>query len=318
MINKLVCDIRQVLLSDDFRGCFDEATVDNEWFTVENIELAVDAILSQMLDMNLVEQWLSGYDLTSAGGQRVGVVMAGNIPMVGFFDLFCTLITGNRAVVKLSSKDGVLMGRLISELRKFGWQVEVCQAMPSDIDKLITMGGQEAANHYGMQFAARVPTLIRSHRYSVAVLTGDETEQQLNGLLEDMFTHWGLGCRNVNRLYLPQGYDLAKLPCFTTDFKPFADNYRYQKALCAMRMQPFCDKRGYLLVEDGADNIEPPISVVKYSYYDGSVVLDEHKVQCVVTNSQFFLKGKVAFSASQKPSLIDYPDAKDVLKFLIN
>lgn len=321
MIDRLVGDIREVLLGDDFRGCFDEATAANEWFTVDTIQFAVDAIVSQMLDLSLVRKWLSGYDLESSGGEQqvVGVVMAGNIPMVGFFDLFCTLVTGNRALVKLSSKDGVLMGRLVEELRGRGWPVQSCSAVPPQVDKLITMGGAEAAEYYATQFGRSIPTLIRSHRYSVAVLTGDETPQQLNGLLDDMFCHWGLGCRNVNRLYLAQGYDLERLPRFTTDFKPFVDNYRYQKALCTMYARPYCDKGGYLLLnDDGTDNTEPPIAVIKYSYFTESPELDESRIQCVVTNSTEPFVGKVALSESQKPSLLDYPDAKDVIKFLIN
>lgn len=309
---RVIHKLRAILHSKEFDRQIEAAVMQNEWFTRETVREAVAAICDEMLDTCKVEEWLSRYGIEQPDPpQRIGIVMAGNIPLVGFFDLFCVLIIGHRAVVKPSSKDSVLINYIAEQLG----DIEIVNSI-TIVDKLIATGGNEAAAYYAKEFAG-IPSIIRSERHSVAVISGRETESQLQLLLSDMFRYWGLGCRNVNQLYLPADYDPERLPCFTTDFRPFADNYRHQKALLTMLGQSFTDKGGYLLVPQTEQNSSPPpIAVVYYTISNKILELGD-VIQCVVADAQFEHPRRVDFGNSQKPRLSDYADAKDVIEFLI-
>lgn len=306
----IISALNEILTSAAFDKLIDKAVIENAWFTRQTIENAVAAIRCEMLDGDKVDEWLSRYTMPREP-KIVGIVMAGNIPLVGFFDLLCVLVTGHKARVKPSSKDMVMMKHIVEELAVRGFDVS-CVTQIETVDMLIATGGAEAAAHYTANFS-EIPTLIRSDRHSIAMLRGDETEEQLRLLTEDMFMYWGLGCRNVNHIYLPVGYDLSKLPCYVSHFKPFEDSYRYHKALYTMIGGEFTDKKGYLLMP--ADGQTPPIAVVHYSYYDdeNSIEIDKNRIQCIVSS-----RGCVDFGQSQHPALTDYADDKDVIRFLTN
>lgn len=302
-----------ILGSKDFDNVKEQAIRQNEWFTRHTIDSAVGAICCQMLDMDKVSRWLDSYQIHPLlKPRKVAIVMAGNIPLVGFFDLLCTLLVGHNAVVKLSSKDTALMSIIAQAFTEVEITNRITQA-----DMIIATGGQAAADYYSLNFK-EIPSIIRSNRHSVAILTGNESQRQLRALTQDMFLYWGLGCRNVNRLYLPVDYDLDKLPKLTLDFQPFNDCYRYQKARLTMLGQPFIDKSAYLLTP--ASQTPPPLSTIDYTYYNhiDEIKLPLEQIQCVVGGSDLNLPDLTPFGQSQYPQLNNYADGEDVIKFLIN
>lgn len=317
MTNKqieIIEQLRQIFESKEFDNIKEEAIRQNEWFTRHTIDSAVRAICSQMLEMNKVSNWINSYQIPQLFTPRkVAIVMAGNIPLVGFFDLLCTLLVGHRAVIKPSSKDTPLMSHIAQAFSEVEITNRITQA-----DMIIATGGQSAAEHYTQNFD-NIPSIIRSNRHSVAILTGNENEQQIRqALTEDMFLYWGLGCRNVNHLYLPLGYDLKKLPEPTFDFQPLNDCYRYQKARMTMAGQPFIDKGTYLLTP--ASQTPPPLSTINYTYYNriDEIKLPLEQIQCIVGGKDLKLPHTIPFGQSQYPQLNDYADGEDVINFLIN
>lgn len=308
---KLIATLREILKSGDFEQQFEIAAFANEWFTIEDIVRARDAIVEEFLDQARVARWLGKYQ-EGLQDQRVCIVMAGNIPMVGFFDMFCTLLTNNYAIIKPSSKDSVLIGYIAEKLAGAGFGVELCDKIPDNVQKLLTMGGEQAAQFYGTKFAQ---PLIRSHRSSIAIISQNDDPVGIN---DDMFLYWGLGCRNVSFLYLPMGYELERLPYFTTDFKPFRDNYLYQKALHTINGTSFTD-RGYLLRES-SPRVKQPLAVVGYSFYDtiDEIMVEEDRIQCVACNHppEKFPR-QTPIGTTQRPTLTDYPDGKDIIEYLL-
>lgn len=308
--------VREILESKQFRELAESALSENGWFTHRNILRAVDAIRNEMLDHTKIEQWMSRYDIPEdLIPRRVGIVMAGNIPLVGFFDLFCTLIVGHEAIVKLSSKDSVLMGHVVRELG--ARVVETLDGEP--IDLMIATGGDSAAEYYTSRFS-HIPSIVRGHRHSVAIITPLVSDRQLALLTDDMFLYHGLGCRNVSRIYLPVGYDPGLLPNYVSKLNLFDQSYRYHRALYTMQNLEFIDKGGYILLADPDGKVQPPVAVVTYTYYDRieEIELDLGTIQCIVGVKDELPWPSVEFGCSQKPSLTDYADSKDLIKFLIN
>lgn len=308
--------VRRIFESKQFRELAESAISENGWFTHHDILRAIDAIRNEMLDHTKIELWLSRYDIPeNLIPRRVGIVMAGNIPLVGFFDLFCTLIVGHEAIVKLSSKDSVLMGHVVRELRTR--VVETLDGEP--IDLMIATGGDSAAEYYTSRFS-HIPSIVRGHRHSVAIITPLVSNRQLALLTDDMFLYHGLGCRNVSRIYLPMGYDPALLPNYVSELNLFDQSYRYHRALYTMQNREFIDKGGYILLADPNGTVQPPVAVVTYTYYNRieEIELDLGTIQCIVGVKGELPWPSVEFGYSQRPSLTDYADSKDLINFLIN
>lgn len=313
---EIVDRVRRIFESKQFRELAESAISENGWFTHHDIMRAIDAIRHEMLDHTKIEQWLSMYDIPKDMIRRkVSIVMAGNIPLVGFFDLFCTLIVGHDAIVKLSSKDSVLMGHVARELG--ARVVETLDGEP--IDLMIATGGDSAAEYYTSRFS-HIPSIIRGHRHSVAIITPLVSDRQLALLTDDMFLYHGLGCRNVSRIYLPVGYNPTLLPDYKSELDLFDQSYRYHRALYTMQNREFTDKGGYILLADPNGTVQPPVAVVTYTYYNRieEIELDLGTIQCIVGVKGELPWPSVEFGYSQRPSLTDYADSKDLINFLIN
>ncbi len=304
---------------------FDNAIYHNPWFTRENTNLAFEGLLTY-LDETKLNSWLSGYDIKDNKSKTVGVVMAGNIPLVGIHDLICVLLSGHILKAKLSSQDEVLMKFLIEELIKvepeFGSRIILADRL-QDIDAVIATGSDNTARYFNYYFS-KIPHIIRKNRTSVAILNGNESEDDLRLLGKDIFSYFGLGCRNVSEILLPNGYDIKLLfPqwesfSYIGDHHKYHNNYHYQKSIMLVNQSPHYDNGFVLLIQ--SENLVSPIGTIYYDYYRNTSDVDTYlksfndKIQCVVTNEE--ISGRIKFGKAQMPNISDFADNIDTMKFL--
>lgn len=308
-------------LKEEFETVLKLAEIHNPWFTQENLKISLEE-WGNLLTMEKLQKWVKYYRYTD-NPKNVGIIMAGNIPIVGFHDLLSVLLSGHNAWVKASSKDDVLMNWIIKFLQesdeelKFSIQkVERLQ----DVDAVIATGSNNTARYFEFYFK-NIPHIIRKNRTSVAVLKGDETKEDLENLAKDIFTYFGLGCRNVTKIYLPQNYNTDLLFEAFYEWKPiinhpkYANNYDYNRAIFLMGNEKFLDNNFVILRE--SEDLHSPIGVVHYSFYEDlnatkvQLMEMEEKIQCMVGKDL-----PVKFGNTQKPSLMDYADGIDTMKFL--
>lgn len=293
-----------------------QACEENPWFTPSDIRRAVGAFIDQMLQPKALERWLKAYQVPVATPRNVLVIMAGNIPLVGFFDLLCVVASGHRCLVKPSSKDAVLMGYLIDLLHIIEPSVALERYHDQPIDAVIATGGESANRAFRSRYAT-IPALLRGSRQSVAVLTGKESPSELAALADDIWAYSGLGCRSISLLFLPRGYTLRlQMPPMNPKY---INNYRQTKALLTLNQTPHLDFGASVAVEQRA--FPSALSLLSYTYYDSveEVVawLLEHdeQLQCVVSSLPLHTR-QVPFGRGQAPTLTEYPDECDVLEFL--
>ena len=293
-----------------------QAEAENEWFC--QIGTAIEAIRVQMLDKAKFSEWLALYPTTPHAPKRVAIIMAGNIPAVGFADLLYTIASGNIPVIKYSSKDRVLMEYIVSQLQAIEPQLVIEQYDGGAVDAAIATGSDSATLHFRAMFGD-IPTLIRGSRHSVAVLTGCESGKQLEALSRDIFTYSGLGCRNVSLIFAPKGYDFTlTVPDMPAGYK---NNYRHARALLTMQGVPFTDHNGALTAE-GRAAFSRHISCINICRYSSLAEVEQwltendHRLQCVVS-AQNLHPRTVDFGMAQYPRLNDYADDVDVMKFLL-
>ncbi|MDB4060465.1 acyl-CoA reductase [Vicingaceae bacterium] len=299
---------------------------ENGWFTKDSV-MAVYQAWANALEHDKVERWLSHYDLESNKNTKVGVIMAGNLPLVGLHDALSVIISGNVLHAKVSSKDRSLMMFVLKVIQKLipnPEQVQLVERL-NDVDCLIATGSDNSARYFDYYFKDK-KRIIRKNRTSIAVLIGDESEEELNGLSHDIFRHFGLGCRNVTKLYLPQGYNLDDV--FKALFhyqeianhNKYANNYDYNKAVYLLNKIELIEN-GFLLMKED-EGIHSPVGVLFYEFYDTieevkSIIEDrKDELQCVVSNAA--LPQRVPFGAAQSPELWDYADGVDTIEFLLN
>lgn len=293
-----------------------DAIAENEWFTEGDILHAIDAIREEFLNREKLTDWAGRYP-TARQPHRVAIVMAGNIPLVGFFDMMCVLICGHKAYIKPSSKDKVLTYHIIDTLRDIHKDIPIYDYdAEGDYDMIIATGGDDAATYFRTRYAT-IPALIRGSRHSVAVMARDEQESELQGLQHDIFSYNGLGCRNVSLIFLPRGMELKiHAPKMSAMYN---GNYRHCKAMRQMMGEPFFDLNGCIAVEEMG--FSPNISQINYWYYDDieevKTWLKEHdnELQCIVSHITQHPR-EVPFGRAQYPTLMDYADGVDVMKFL--
>ncbi|MBK8610393.1 MAG: acyl-CoA reductase [Chitinophagaceae bacterium] len=300
-----------------------KASHHNGWFTVNFIDLAITNICSAFLNKQKLELWAAHYHLDeNIGGKNVGVVMAGNIPLVGFHDFLCVFISGHRQTIKLSSKDDILLPHLISKMTEWepGIMLAVSfSALLKGCDAYIATGSNNSARYFH-QYFSKYPHIIRRNRTSVAVLTGNETTEQLELLSDDVHQYFGLGCRNITQLFVPVGYDFVPLLKTFEKYKYFEDhhkfknNYDYQLSIALLNNIFYMTSGSTLLLEN--DAIFSAISQLHYSYYHNekellSVLKENDDVQCICGF------GGIPFGESQQPSLMDYADGVDTMQFLL-
>lgn len=294
----------------------DTAIEQNAWFTRPDIERAVEAIRTDMLQPSTLQRWLSSYTRT-ATPKRVAIIMAGNIPLVGFFDLLCVLCSGNEAHIKPSSKDRVLTRYIVDLLRSIEPSIPIYDYIAKErYDMVIATGGDEANRYFESHFEG-TKRLLRGSRHSVAVLSGKESAEELEALVEDITAYSGLGCRSVSMIFAPEGYDIA-LPHTTATNAKLRRNIASMRALYTMQERVFGDHGAFLTIE-GSTFATSLALVVVQRYRDIEDVrawLREHSahIQCVV--SHLDIEGCVAPGEAQHPTLWDYADGVDTMLFL--
>lgn len=299
----------------------------NGWFTRENVVFSLKQ-WSEALQPENLKLWLHEYDLSQSGGKNVGIVMAGNIPLVGFHDFLSVLVAGHKVQVKLSSNDQQLLPVIAAYLMhldsRYEERINFTREQLEDFDAVIATGSNNTARYFEYYFKD-TPSIIRKNRNSVAILTGNESQDELSKLGEDIFRYYGLGCRNVSKLYVPENYDFDRFFKAIYEWNPiinrekYANNYDYNKAVYLMSEFKLLENGFLMLKED--KNFGSPIATLFYETYKDEAqlgkLLQEHaeKIQCVVRNKPG--KGEVGFGQTQKPRLWDYADDVDTIEFLL-
>ncbi|MGG9971627.1 acyl-CoA reductase [Ferruginibacter sp. SUN002] len=300
----------------------EKAGIVNGWFTPEFIDLATNNIVTEFLTKDKLEDWANHYHLDdNISPKNVGIVMAGNIPLVGFHDLLCVFICGHKQTIKLSSKDNILLPHLIEKMIEIDPAVKdfiLTADMLKGCDAYIATGSNNSARYFD-QYFGKYPSIIRRNRTSIAILTGDESKETLEKLADDIHSFFGLGCRNVTKIFVPNEYDFVPLLQSFHRYKYFSDhnkyrnNYDYNLSMQIMNNRFYMTNEATLLVE--SDAIFSPISQLNYSFYtDKEALLNSLKnnddIQCIAGD-------KIPFGAAQKPSLTDYADGVDTVVFLL-
>lgn len=302
----------------------------NAWFTLESVQRAV-AATAKMLNEAELSAWLEKYNLHKHTPKRVGLILAGNIPMVGFHDILCVLVTGNIALIKLSSQDSRLIKYVLNLLAEiepaFKDQIIYTERL-ENFDAVIATGSNNTSRYFDYYFG-KVPNIIRKNRNSVALISGYETTEELARLGHDIFDYYGLGCRNVSSMLVPEGYDFTPFFEAIESFYPvgnhhkFHNNYDYNKAIYLVNRDKHLDNGFLLLKED--ERLTSPLAVLFYQYYkmlDSALETLTNRaedIQCVVSEMQVKIDSQVVpFGQSQYPKLWDYADGIDTMQFLSN
>ena len=304
---------------DESRSAIVRAVADNDWFSVNDIRYAVEALRSELLDGEKIEAWLSHYPSAARNNHRVAIIMAGNIPLVGFFDLMCVLASGCVACVKPSSKDRALeayIERLLLEIEP-ALRIEA-YVEGGEYDAVIATGGDSANLYFRTAFEA-IPALLRGSRHSVAVLSGKEKKGDLELLADDIFAYSGLGCRSVSLLFVPKGVKVT-LPTRKM-CAAYHNNYLQCRALLTMQGVKFKDLGEAVLVNSQAEfpRFLSQINVVEYSSLNDVkqwLIDHDESLQCVVSNLEGLHSRCVPLGRAQYPTLFDYADECDTMQFL--
>ena len=313
--------------SESFCEAIQKAKHQNGWFTEENVRYALRAV-ANTLNKKELEEWLKTYQKqieNEAIAKTVGVISAGNIPLVGFHDFLCVLISGNVFVGKLSSDDNVLLPFLAKELKiiepRFEKLIHFEENQLKNIDVVIATGSNSTARYFEHYFG-KYPHIIRKNRNSAAVLTGDESVEELNALGEDIFRYFGLGCRNVSKFFVPENYDFTRFYEAIFEHKSvienhkYANNHTYARTVYLMQNAKLLDNDFLLLKED--IGLASPVSTVFYEHYASKenllerLTMDKENLQCIIG------KDYIPFGQAQFPALSDYADGIDTMSFLLS
>lgn len=309
---------------DEWAQTIQKAYQKNTWFTPFFTTLSARHIATHYLQKEALEKWVNSYtvpdDFTL---QKIGIVMAGNIPLVGFHDFLCAFMSGHKQVIKLSSKDDVLLPYLVHVMALENKEVEneiLFADRLNGLDAYLATGSNNSSRYFE-QYFGKFPHIIRRNRTSVAILTGHESEDELEKLSDDIHLYFGLGCRNVTKIYVPEEYDFVPFIKAMDKYKYFEDhhkyknNYDYQLSLLLLNHQFYMTNGTTLLTEN--KNIFSPISTVHYEYYRDAGILAQaleqnEDVQCIVGNRY------IPFGQAQQPTLSQYADGVDTMDFLVN
>ena len=314
------------LFFDDFVDLFKLSQSHNGWFTQEQVYHAIQSWAKALEEDNL-NQWISVYDFSEVKPKTVGLILAGNIPLVGFHDLLSVLISGHNVLVKTSSNDQHLIKFLARYLVAVNPEIENCITFTDgkleNFDAVIATGSNNTARYFEYYFKNK-PNIIRKNRNSIAVLNGNETHDDLVNLGEDIFRYFGLGCRNVSKLFVPEDYNFEAFFKAIYEYKDviyyekYSNNYDYNKAVFLMSNFKLLDNEFLTLKED--TSYSSPISSVFYERYENIEHLkkqlekDADQIQCIVSNG--VIENSIPFGKTQQPELWDYADNVDTLLFL--
>ncbi len=323
---KLIVRLGEFMQSndDEWQLIKEKASRENPWFMPDFIELSIKNIVENFLQKDLLEKWIEGYTQKRILiPKKVGVVMAGNIPLVGFHDFLCVWMSGHHLLIKTSSKDEILIHHLSNKLIE--WNKESATIISfaetlKNCDAYIATGSNNSSRYFEFYFN-KYPNIIRRNRTSVAILDGTETKEELNALADDIQLYFGLGCRNVTKLYVPKEYDFIKLLDTLKRYDHFADfhkykhNFDYHLALLIMGNKYYMNNGSIILTEN--NSLFSPVSQVHYEYFENAEnvfysLKNNNDVQCIVGHHQ------IPFGKTQQPSLTDYADGIDTLQFLFS
>jgi hypothetical protein len=315
------------LFFEDFVDLIQLSQSHNGWYTSENVYFSIQSWAKALTEENL-DQWLSTYKFVPKEPKNIGLILAGNIPLVGFHDFLSVLITGNNVLIKTSSNDQFLLPFLAKYLiaiePEFSSKITFVEGKLENFDAVIATGSNNTARYFEYYFKDK-PSIIRKNRNSVAVLNGEETKEQLVALGEDIFRYFGLGCRNVSKIFVPKGYSFNSFfeAIFeyqdVIHYEKYANNYDYNKAVFLMSNFKLLDN-GFLTIKEDS-SYASPISSVFYEFYDSIEDLqirlqtENEQIQCIVSND--LVENSIAFGQTQKPNLWDYADNVDTISFLL-
>lgn len=320
----IVCKLGEYMQSDtdEWQQAIDYAISKNTWFDRNSIQMAVDNIATHFLQKDLLTDWVNKYP-TPQQAQNVGIVMAGNIPLVGFHDFLCSFILGHCTKMKLSTKDEILLKHLTGKLIE--WKPELadsifCAEHLKGCDAYIATGSNNSSRYFEYYFG-KYPNIIRKNRTSVAIINGNETKEVLQLLGKDIFSYYGLGCRNVTKVYFPKGYDLQVFLDGIADYADiinhhkYKNNYDYHLAIYLLNKVAYISNDFLLMIENEVPF--SPVGSLHYEFYANEADLQENlqaddNIQCIVDNKH------ILFGNGQQPSLTDYADNVDTMAFLSN
>lgn len=314
----------------EYRETIRQAGIYNNWFTKENVEYALKE-WSEALTKENLESWINNYSedhFNNDGSKTIALIMAGNLPLVGFHDFVSVLLSGHKALIKPSSDDMKLLPFICQILvaieKSFAYYIEFAEGKIENFDGVIATGSNNSSRYFEYYFS-KYPNVIRKNRTSIAVLNGNESEEELNLLGEDVFRYFGLGCRNVSKIFFPKGFNKDKIfeGFFSykevVDNNKYANNYDYNRAIFLLEKHDFYEN-GFVILKQ-SESLHAPGAVVFYEEYESLEALEQklksqqNELQCVVSNESF-LGETVNFGQSQKPKLWDYADHVDTIKFL--
>jgi hypothetical protein len=300
----------------------------NGWFTEDNIYYSLKT-WAEVLSKERIEKWVSGYSFSNTKQKTVGIITAGNIPLVGFHDFVSVLMAGHAIIIKQSSNDQKLLPVLADFLSciepQFKELITFQEGKLTKYDAVIATGSNNTARYFEYYFKEH-PNIIRKNRNAVAVLTGAETEVEMEGLGEDIFRYFGLGCRSVSKIFVPKGYDFDKLfkALFQyndiIEYKKYENNYNYNKTVYLMSLIPIIENGFFIIKEDVS--YASPIATLFYEYYDSidqiknRLFIERDQIQCVVSIG--VTKDSIPFGTTQQPQLWDYADGVDTMAFLLD
>ena len=315
------------LFFDEFEDLIKLSQSHNGWYTPENAYFSVQSWAIALTEGDL-EQWLSSYNFNDVKPKNVALILAGNIPLVGFHDFLSVLVSGHNVMIKTSSNDQFLLPFLakyiIAVEPNFANKITFVEGKLENFDAVIATGSNNTSRYFEYYFKDK-PSIIRKNRNSVAVLDGKETKEQLTALGEDIFRYFGLGCRNVSKLFVPKGYSFNTFfeAIFeyqdVIHYEKYANNYDYNKAVFLMSNYKLLDNGFLTLKED--KSYSSPISSVFYGFYDSIENLqtqlqsESEQIQCIVSNN--LVENSIDFGQTQKPNLWDYADNVDTISFLL-
>ncbi|MFE3866678.1 acyl-CoA reductase [Flavobacterium sp. LS2P90] len=315
------------LFFDDFIALIKLSQSHNGWYTPEQVYFSIHSWSEALTEENL-NQWLSAYDFQTDNSKNIALILAGNIPLVGFHDFLSVLITGHNVLVKTSSNDQHLLPFLAKYIiaiePELADSIHFVDGKLDNFDAVIATGSNNTARYFEYYFKDK-PSIIRKSRNSVAVLTGKETKEQLTALGEDIFRYFGLGCRNVSKLFVPKDYSFVGFfeAIFeyqdVIHYEKYANNYDYNKAVFLMSNFKLLDN-GFLTLKEDKSHASP-ISSVFYEYYENINALqlrlqsESEQIQCIVADST--IENSVAFGQTQNPRLWNYADNTDTISFLL-
>ena len=307
----------------EFKDVITKAQSKNPWFTDVNIKVNL-TYWSKKLTKHNLNKWLSKYNLNNTSRKNIAIIMAGNIPLVGFHDFICVFLSGHNSIIKLSNSDNCIIP-FLTDLMKLPYErIVYSDSFLKDYDGVIATGSDNTSRYFDYYFKNK-RSIIRKNRNSIAILNGEESDDDLKSLSQDIFTYFGLGCRNVSKLYVPKNYNFDlffnSIFCYKEliNNHKYANNYDYNKAIYLMSEYKFLDN-GFFIVKEG-NEMHSPISTINFEYYDNvsilkeKIYLEDDNIQCIVSNIEF--KGKVNFGETQNPSLNQYADNIDVMRFLL-